>query len=85
MEQNDLQPKSNVLTSNWLVGVLLVVLLAVGAAFVGNVENSQAAINSNVQQQISTIQSQMSKQTAILILIATKDGIPPSEISNLTN
>ena len=35
--------------------------------------------------QINGIQSQLSKQTAILILIATKDGIPAQEIANLTN
>ena len=79
------QQKSPYLTSSWLVGVLVLALGTILTMYFSFVQSSQAQVNSNVQTQINGIQSQLSKQTAILILIATKDGIPAQEIANLTN
>lgn len=82
--EKELEPQNNFLTTNWLVGVLMFVVFVLLGAYFTSQSNAQAAINSNVQNQIAGIQSQLSKQTAILILIATKQGIPTSEITNLT-
>ena len=82
---NPEDPKQNFLTSNWLVGVLLIALGSIAAMHFTFIQSSQAAVNSQVQTQIGGIQTQLSKQTAILVLIATKDGIPANEIANLTN
>lgn len=80
-----MEPKQNFLTSNWLAGVLIIILFAVVASYFGFIQSTQATINSNVQSQITGVQSQLSKQTAILILLAEHDGIPTTEIANLTN
>jgi sensor domain CHASE-containing protein len=85
MNPENLEPKSSFLTSNWLVGVLSIVLFAVIASYFSFIQSTQAQINNNVQTQISGVQTQLSKQTAILILLAQHDGIPTQEITNLTN
>lgn len=85
MNPESLEPKQNFLTTNWLVGVLIIVLFAVAASYFSFIQSTQATINSNVQSQITGVQSQLSKQTAILILLAEHDGIPTNEITNLTN
>lgn len=82
---NPEDPKQNFLTSNWLVGVLLIALGTIIMMYLSTAQSSQAQINTNVQNQISGVQSQLQKQTSLLILIATKDGIPAQEIANLTN
>jgi hypothetical protein len=87
MNDNEmLEPqKSPYLTSSWLVGVLILALGTILTMYFSFVQSSQAQVNSNTQTQINGIQNQLAKQTAILILIATKDGIPAQEIANLTN
>ncbi len=85
MNPESVEPKQSVLTTNWLVGVLIIILFAVVASYFGFIQSTQAQINSSVQNQITGVQSQLSKQTAILILLAEHDGIPTSEIANLTN
>ncbi len=91
MNAEEMEPKSSYLTSNWLVGVLIVALGAVGVMYFSSIQSTQAQTNASVQNslisqqnQITVIQTQLTKQTAILILLAEHDGIPSNEIANLT-
>lgn len=67
------------ITYSWLTGVLIVVL----GALVSMLVTYQAGVNTTQGNAISSLNTESLKQTALMVVIAEKDGISPYEVNQL--
>ena len=65
------------------IGGLIVILLTYWQSNQAATNSHQAYINSQTQTSISSLNTEAVKQTALLIVIAEKDGISDEEVNEL--